>query len=164
MVGFIHFSDTLRKASKNKLLQIVNLLDIVSKGTKKELYLRIISELGIIYDKNNVIREQCFIKANKTTLIVDEDSNGVVRYQLHYKKEDAVRIKAVPGYKKYFWITETGVLVSKRTKTILSQTLSKTGYWIHSSMIGGRKGKSVCFKIHRLVAFALFRILKINHL
>ena len=53
MIGFIHFSDTLRKASKNKLLQIVNLLDIVSKGTKKELYLRIISELGIIYDKNN---------------------------------------------------------------------------------------------------------------
>ncbi len=53
MIGFIHFNDTLRKASKNKLLEIVNLLDMIPKGTKKELYLKIVSELGIIYDKNN---------------------------------------------------------------------------------------------------------------
>lgn len=74
MIGFIHFSDALRKASKNKLLQIVNLLDIVLKGTKKELYLRIVSELGIIYDKNNYediekINEKIFNILNPWLLI-----------------------------------------------------------------------------------------------
>lgn len=45
-------------------------------------------------------------------------------------------------------------MYSKISNKILSQTISQTGYYNHATKIGGRDGKSVCFKIHRLVASA----------
>lgn len=60
----------------------------------------------------------------------------------------------VAGYENYFQISDLGRLRSKRTNKILSQTISKTGYYTHATKIGGRKGKSICFKIHRLVCKA----------
>lgn len=79
------------------------------------------------------------------------------------------------GYKKYFWITETGVLISRRTKKILSQYLNVKGYLSHATRIGGRKGIEKAFRIHRLVGMAFcdipdhhkdkaFDELEINHI
>ena len=58
------------------------------------------------------------------------------------------------GYEDRFRISSHGRLYSKISCKILSQTISKTGYYTHGTKIGGRNGKAVCFKIHRLVAKA----------
>jgi hypothetical protein len=60
----------------------------------------------------------------------------------------------VVGYEEYFQVSNLGRIFSKRTNKILKQTISKTGYFTCASKIGGRKGISICFKIHRLVAEA----------
>lgn len=96
-------------------------------------------------------RKAYLVAKDKCVTVITDDANGVPKLKLHYKNEDAVLIKPVPGYKKIFWITETAVLVSRRTKTILSQTLGKTGYYCHATYING---KARNFKIHRLVAWA----------
>lgn len=61
--------------------------------------------------------------------------------------------KPVVGYEERFEISSLGRLRNLDGK-ILSQTLSKTGYYSHATKIGGRSGQSICFKIHRLVADA----------
>lgn len=60
----------------------------------------------------------------------------------------------VKGYEEIFSISNTGKLYSKISCKILKQHIRKNGYCTVSSKIGGRKGKQVCFKIHRLVAEA----------
>ncbi len=62
--------------------------------------------------------------------------------------------KDVVGYENYFMVSDLGRVYSKRTSKILKQTISKTGYSTFATKIGGRKGKSRCFKVHRLVAEA----------
>lgn len=62
--------------------------------------------------------------------------------------------KDVVGYEEYFQVSNTGKLFSKRTNKILKQSISKTGYYISTTKIGGRNGINKCFKIHRLVALA----------
>lgn len=62
--------------------------------------------------------------------------------------------KDVVGYEEFFQISNLGRLYSKRTSKILSQTISKTGYYSHATRLGGRNGKRVYFKIHRLIAEA----------
>lgn len=62
--------------------------------------------------------------------------------------------KDVVGYEQYFKVSDTGKVYSKRTSKILSQTISQTGYYTIATKIGGRKGKALCFKVHRLVAQA----------
>lgn len=62
--------------------------------------------------------------------------------------------KDVVGYEEYFSVSSFGRLFSKRTNKILSQTISKTGYYIAATKFGGRKGTNKCFKIHRLVCDA----------
>lgn len=63
-------------------------------------------------------------------------------------------MKDVKGFEDYFAITEDGKLWSKRSKKFLKQNVSKTGYYTVATRIGGRHGKSYCFRVHRLVAFA----------
>lgn len=60
----------------------------------------------------------------------------------------------VKGYEGIFGVSECGKVWSYRTNKELSLVKSKTGYWTLSTKIGGRKGKDVCFKVHRLVAEA----------
>lgn len=60
----------------------------------------------------------------------------------------------VKGYEELFSISNTGKLYSKISCKILKQHIRKNGYCTVASKIGGRKGKQVCFKIHRLVAEA----------
>jgi hypothetical protein len=62
--------------------------------------------------------------------------------------------KKVKGYEDLFSISEDGEVYSHRSKRILKKVLSKAGYPTIPSKIGGRKGKNVCLKIHRLVATA----------
>jgi HNH endonuclease len=47
---------------------------------------------------------------------------------------------------------------SKRTNRILKTTVLKSGYLTISTRIGGRTGKAVCFRVHRLVADAFIPV------
>lgn len=60
----------------------------------------------------------------------------------------------VVGYEQHFQVSNFGRIYSKRTNKILSQTISKTGYYTHCTRFGGRKGTNKLFRIHRLVAEA----------
>jgi hypothetical protein len=62
--------------------------------------------------------------------------------------------KDVPSYRDLFMVNTDGQVFSKRTNKILKQGLTKTGYLVISSRIGGREGKSICVKVHRMVAEA----------
>ncbi len=62
--------------------------------------------------------------------------------------------KDVAGYEDYFKISNLGNVFSKRTNKILKSCIHRNGYVIMSTMIGGRQGKAICFKVHRLVAEA----------
>ena len=62
--------------------------------------------------------------------------------------------KDVKGYEDYFRISNLGNVFSKRTNKILKPHIHKNGYILISTRIGGRQGKAVCFKVHRLVAEA----------
>lgn len=60
--------------------------------------------------------------------------------------------KDVFGYEDLFQVSNFGNLKSKRTNKILKQHKRKNGYMTVSTRIGGRNGKCLCFKVHRLVA------------
>ena len=62
--------------------------------------------------------------------------------------------KDVPEYPDLFMISNYGRVWSKRSNKILKQGTNKNGYKVISSKIGGRKGKSICKKVHRWVAEA----------
>lgn len=60
--------------------------------------------------------------------------------------------KDVKGYEDYFMISSDGRLFSKRTNKELKRHIHKNGYVHVATKIGGRSGKTICFKLHRLVA------------
>ena len=62
--------------------------------------------------------------------------------------------KDVVGYEQRYQVSNLGRVYSKITKKILKQNLHTNGYFTIATKIGGRKGKPVCFKVHRLVAQA----------
>ena len=62
------------------------------------------------------------------------------------------RWKDVVSYEEYFMVSNHGDIWSKRTNKLLKQTLNKNGYPCVASKIGGRKGKAICLKVHRVVA------------
>lgn len=62
--------------------------------------------------------------------------------------------KDVVGYEGLFQVSNLGNVFSKRTNKLLKHSVSKKGYCLIASKIGGRTGKNVCFKVHRLVAEA----------
>lgn len=62
--------------------------------------------------------------------------------------------KDVAGYETYFKVSNQGRLFSKRTNRILKTHINKQGRVGAATKIGGRSGKSVYFKLHRLVAEA----------
>lgn len=62
--------------------------------------------------------------------------------------------KDVVGFEQYFKISSFGRLFSKRSNKILKQNIRKDKRVTVATIIGGRGGKTKCFKIHRLVAEA----------
>lgn len=136
-----------RRIKRNRRIDYHNQFVIKIKGLNNEDYF-------IIYDRFHSENKSVFIEAAKCKTLIIEDENDVVRYRLFYEPSDAVRVKLVPGYKKLFWITENAILISRRTFKVLSQSKIKTGYLTHATRIGGREGKEICLRIHRLVAFA----------
>lgn len=80
--------------------------------------------------------------------------NGEFECYLKYKNK-LIRAKSIgiDGLTD-FYITENAIVVSLKTNRILKQTIGKTGYYTIATYPFGRNSKSVCFKIHRLVAKA----------
>ncbi len=62
--------------------------------------------------------------------------------------------KDVVGYEQRYQVSNLGRVYSKITKKILKQNLHTNGYFTIATKIGGRNGKDVCFRVHRLVATA----------
>lgn len=62
--------------------------------------------------------------------------------------------RAVPGYEGIFETTATGSVRSARTRRRLKPHLHPSGYQTIATRVGGRKGRAVCGKVHRLVALA----------
>ena len=62
--------------------------------------------------------------------------------------------KDVVGFESLFLVSNFGEVYSKRSSKILKQNLHNNGYFTIATKIGGRNGKDVCFKVHRLVATA----------
>lgn len=64
--------------------------------------------------------------------------------------------KPVVGYEELFLISSHGNMKSIRNgkEKLLKQNLHPNGIKTVATKIGGRKGKAVCFKIHRLVVDA----------
>ena len=60
----------------------------------------------------------------------------------------------VVGYEDYFLVSNLGNVYSKRSGKLSKQFRRKNGYMTVANKIGGRCGKNVCFKVHRLVAEA----------
>lgn len=57
-------------------------------------------------------------------------------------------------YPDHFQISNHGRVYSKRINKILIQGTTKTGYKVISSKIGGRSGRYICVKVHRMLAKA----------
>ena len=57
-------------------------------------------------------------------------------------------------YPDLFSVSRYGEIYSKRTRRILKQATSKTGYKEISSRVGGREGKCILLRVHREVALA----------
>ena len=65
-----------------------------------------------------------------------------------------MELRDVVGYEEFFSVTEDGRVYSKRTNKFLVQGTLHTGYKVISSRIGGRYGKCICVRVHRMVAQA----------
>lgn len=130
-----------------KTIFLTSQIVIPVKGFDSEAYF-------IIYDKNDLNKKQVFLTASEGTFVINETDNGDTEYRLVFDENKAVEIRPVKAYKKFFMITENGILVSRRTNAVLSKVLSSSGYYTHCTKIGGRNGKSVLLRIHRCVAEA----------
>ncbi len=134
----------IKKYDKNSIVYYKQYVIPIKRINKEDWY--------IIFDKNSVERRSVFINKNMCSLFISSDINGIVRCQLVYDIRNTVVIKPVRGFKKIFWITAQGDIISRRTKKELIKNINKRGYVNISSRINGRKGKCICCKIHRLVA------------
>ena len=159
-------SDSCREKYKRKLLKKSKLIYykqvVIPINSKKE------DKYFIVIDTEVGKRIPYLISVDKCNTVITEDKNKVPLARLQFKVEDAVRVKPVPGFKKFFWISDNGLLISKRTKKILVNTTSHDGYATHVTRFGGRKGICHCFRIHRLVGLAFipnpFNKPEINHI
>lgn len=80
---------------------------------------------------------------------------------------DKPEVRDVVGYENLFAISENGDIISKRTNRVLKQNVVNQ-YLAHVSRIGGRDGKNLVLKAHRLVAKAFINNLEnkpqVNHI
>lgn len=62
--------------------------------------------------------------------------------------------KDIVGYENYFEVSSFGNIKRKGSNRNLKLQISKKGYALLPTRISGRKGKSLCFRVHREVAKA----------
>lgn len=55
------------------------------------------------------------------------------------------------GYEDLFEVSSSGDIRNKKTGRVLKQTVGSTGYLNVATKIGGRAGKNVCFRMHRVI-------------
>lgn len=126
--------------------------------------------MGIHLPDNDSERFKCEEKfkdreGNSLILITENLSNGKQHLEIVSKNEfelaeitssplNSLVVKDVVKYEDRFLITENGDLISKKSNKILSKVESDQGYLTHSTKIGGRDGKCVLLRLHRLVAEA----------
>ena len=99
---------------------------------------------------------------NKASLVKELTDDGVGTTMLVQKVGDLFeqdrsqlpRVKDVVGFEDRFMVSEHGDLISKKTDKVLSQRPDEHGYSTHATKIGGREGKDVLLRVHRLVAEA----------
>ncbi len=65
--------------------------------------------------------------------------------------------RGVVGYEDIFKVSNKGSVFSIRTNRLLKTVKNKKGYLTISTKIGGRHGKNVCLKVHRIVAEAFIK-------
>lgn len=99
---------------------------------------------------------------------VTSPDGNVTMYYIHlYKRGDdgsliplpnggkQIEVRYVDGrLKRKFLVSEDGIIFSVRTKKKMALVVSKTGYFIFSTRMYGRKGKTYTSKVSRLVAKA----------
>lgn len=108
----------------------------------------------IVVDMKNKRDGMLLIRKSDVTDTVKTDINGVLHLTINFDSSKGLRVRKPRSHGKLFLVTDSGILISRRSKSILSMTLSATGYMTHASKIGGRRGTPICVKIHRLVAEA----------
>lgn len=109
----------------------------------------------ILVELTDGMKEAFLVERANCELIIFKDQSGKsIKRLLLKNKENKTRVRRAVGYEKIFWITETGILISRRKHNVLSQAVNKKGYLVHASRIGGRNGKTICPRIHRMVAQA----------
>lgn len=109
----------------------------------------------LVYERNGNYDHMFYVPHNEGKIIYDLDDKDKPFLRIEYDKTKVQRAKVSKlAPKKLFIITDDGLLISRRTKKVLSQFLHPNGYWVHASKIDGRNGTNVCLKIHRLVAHA----------
>lgn len=70
------------------------------------------------------------------------------------KKEKWKKVKKPKFLKNRIMISNYGRIYSLLTNKILVQGISKTGYYVLNTRVGGRAGTAYCIKVHRLVGWA----------
>ena len=111
-------------------------------------------EYFIIVDLKRDRKDHRFIEKKYTKVVITEDENYKPVYNLEYEYEKSVSIKLVPEYKKYFWATEDGRIISRRSKCLIKYVLNERGYHVFCTKFNGRKGTHKSLRVHRLVATA----------
>ncbi len=93
------------------------------------------------------------LEPNEFPVIGIDNSLRIKQSNLFFPQNE-FEVREVKGYEDKFLVSENGLLISKRTDKVLSQTVIKTGYLTHATRLGGRNGDNKCFRIHRVVAEA----------
>ena len=145
-------NDCLKKYKRRKKTQRVfrltnQILIKINENTDQKYY--------IVINLNSENKQAFLVERQNSKLVISEDIDLKMMTTLYYDEEKAVRVALVPGkYKKLFWITDTGILISRRTSNVLSQTVNQKGYFVHATIVGGCNGKAIAPRIHQLVARA----------
>ena len=147
---------TNRLYDYNKVTKHINY--IIANGDKKLVRIQAKGDDNayfIIYEKVNNKWGKCFIEAKHVKItILPRDSNGIPRYETTYDRDKACRITQVKDYKSVYWITDSGLLISKKYRKVITFKDDKYYQLLHSDCFINGKLVSFNLNVHRAVATA----------